>query len=103
MTSYGSYYKESNYVCTKESGEAINQNTIKYLSRVVNYELMIPFNFNSLRHTHATILLENGANIKAIQDRLGHATLSTTMDVYSHVTKNMKTDVVDIFESSTKK
>lgn len=36
----------------------------------------------SLRHTHATMLIEAGANIKDIQDRLRHAKLSTTMDIH---------------------
>jgi site-specific recombinase XerD len=45
------------------------------------------------------MLLENGANIKDIQERLGHSRLDTTMDVYSHVTKAMKLSSVNIFES----
>jgi len=65
----------------------------------VNYELMITFNFHSLRHTHTTMLLAAGANIKDIQTRLGHSKLATTMDTYSHVTKNMQENSVDIFES----
>lgn len=44
---------------------------------------------HSLRHTHATLLLENEANIKDIQKRLGHSKLATTMDSYSHVTEKM--------------
>lgn len=96
---YGKYYKDSNFVCTKENGENITTDTLKYLSRVVNYELGINFNFHSLRHTHATMLLEAGANIKDIQERLGHSKIATTMDTYSHVTKKMKLDTVDIFES----
>ncbi|NBI08172.1 site-specific integrase [Senegalia massiliensis] len=95
---YGKYYKESDFVCTKENGTHVTTNTLKYLSRVVNYELMIDFNFHSLRHTHATMLLEAGANIKDIQERLGHSKLSTTMDTYSHVTNKMKKESVDIFE-----
>lgn len=66
---YGSYYYESNHVCTKENGEPITTNSLKYLSHVVNYELNICFNFHSLRHTHASMLLAAGANIKANQKR----------------------------------
>lgn len=95
---YGEYYNHSNFVCTKENGENITTNSIKYLSRVVNLELGIDFNFHALRHTHATMLLEAKANIKDIQRRLGHSRLSTTMDIYSHVTNQMKDDTVDIFE-----
>jgi len=96
---YGEYYKNSNFVCTKENGENITTDSLKYLSRVVNYELNINFHFHSLRHTHATMLLEAGANFKDIQKRLGHSKLSTTMDTYSHVTQKMKDETVDIFES----
>ncbi len=76
---------------------------MKYLSRVVNYELGINFNFHSLRHTHATMLLESGANLKDIQKRLGHSKLSTTLDTYSHVTNKMKNDTVNILEKAINK
>ena len=55
-----------------------------------------------LRHTHTTLLLEKGANIKDIQKRLGHSKLSTTMDTYSHVTDKMKNATVYIFETISK-
>lgn len=96
---YGEYYTNSNFICTKENGEHITTDSLKYLSRVINYELGITFNFHSLRHTHATMLLEAGANIKDIQARLGHSKLSTTMDTYSHVTNKMKNDTVNILEN----
>lgn len=99
---YGKYYKDSNFVCTKENGELVTPNSLKYLSKVVNYELGIDFNFHSFRHTHATMLLEAGANIKDIQERLGHSRITTTIDTYSHVTKKMKLDTVNIFESLIK-
>lgn len=83
----------------KRNGDLLTTNSIKYLSRVVNYELNIQFKFHSLRHTHATMLLEASANIKDIQERLGHSTSSITMDVYSHVTNNMSNNSVNIFEN----
>lgn len=96
---YGKHYTDSSFVCTKENGQPIYTDSLKYLSRVVNYELKILFNFHSLRHTHATMLLESGANIKDIQQRLGHSKLATTMDTYSHVTNKLKQDSVDKFEA----
>ena len=48
-----------------------------------------------LRHTHATLLLELGEHPKIVQERLGHSTITTTMNIYSHVTPTMqKTAVV---------
>lgn len=101
---YGQFYIKNDYdfVCLKENGELLTTESIKYLSRVVNYELYIPFKYHSLRHTHATMLLEAGANIKDIQERLGHSKSSITMDTYSHVTKKMSNDSVNIFENIVK-
>ena len=45
---------------------------------------------HGLRHTHATILLEQGVNPKVVSERLGHASVATTMDIYSHVLPDMQ-------------
>ncbi|MGF9907241.1 site-specific integrase [Brevibacillus porteri] len=39
----------------------------------------------SLRHTHAVLLMETGAEMKYIQERLGHGTMQITADVYAHI------------------
>lgn len=46
--------------------------------------------FHNLRHTHATILLLKGIHPKIVQERLGHTTISTTLDVYSHILPTMQ-------------
>ena len=50
-----------------------------------------------LRHTHATLLLELGEHPKVVQERLGHSTITTTMNIYSHVTPTMQKAAVDRF------
>lgn len=95
-----SILKPVSLVCTKDDGEPVTINTLKYASRIINYSLQIPFNFHSLRHTHATILIENGAEIKSVQKRLGHADIKTTYNVYVHNTSKMANDSVDIFENA---
>lgn len=99
---YYNFYNVSDFVCTKEDGSIVTKYTISYAVKVINKELHIPFSFHSLRHTHATILLENSANIKDIQVRLGHSNIKTTMDTYSHVTEKMSLDSVNIFERAVK-
>ncbi|MGB2884707.1 MAG: tyrosine-type recombinase/integrase, partial [Dehalococcoidia bacterium] len=42
------------------------------------------------RHTHATIMLKQGVHPKVVQERLGHSTISTTLDTYSHVTPGLQ-------------
>lgn len=43
--------------------------------------------FHDLRHTHASLLLSMGEKMKVIQERLGHSSITITMDTYSHLTK----------------
>jgi ATP-dependent helicase/nuclease subunit A len=95
---HGKAYHISNFVCTKDNGSLVTTNSLKYLSRIVNKELGIYFNFYSLKHTHATMLLEKNTNIKAIQEHLGHNNLQTTMDTYSHITEVLSMNNVDKLE-----
>lgn len=55
-----------------------------------NPVLLPPFSCHSLRHTFTTRLCESGINVKVIQDVLGHADISTTMNIYCDVTKELK-------------
>jgi integrase len=48
--------------------------------------------FHDLRHSHATQLLASGVHPKIAQERLGHSTISTTLDLYSHVSDTMQTE-----------
>lgn len=94
----GSALPALDMVCTKECGDLVTHDTFRYASRVINYSLGIPFHFHSLRHTHATMLLENHANVKDVQVRLGHADIETTLGTYTHATEKMSDQTVDIFE-----
>lgn len=88
------------FVCTQENGTVITPDLARYASRIVNYKLNIQFNFHSLRHTHATILIENGADVKDVQERLGHTRIATTMDTYVHNTDIMRQRSMEIFEKA---
>lgn len=87
-------------VCLNTNGKMTTQGTFPYANRVISNDLHIKFDYHSLRHTHATKLIEGGANIKAVQTRLGHKDVSTTLQIYSHTTKGMEQEAVDIFEKS---
>ena len=51
--------------------------------------------FHDLRHTSATLLLSQGAHPKVVQERLGHSTISVTLDVYSHVLPTLQQQAAD--------
>ena len=90
------------FVCSRVDGNLLTTNGMKYVSKVVNYELNIDFKYHSLRHTHATMLIQNGANIKDVQTRLGHASIETTLDIYTHSTEDSSKNTVDLFEKLSK-
>src|SRR5450759_5473083 len=48
--------------------------------------------FHDLRHTAATLLLQQGVHPKIVQERLGHADISMTLNTYSHVLPSMQED-----------
>lgn len=50
---------------------------------------------HALRHTHVAVLSELGVDIGAIQKRLGHSNISTTMDIYHHVTKKTNEELIE--------
>jgi len=54
-----------------------------------------PIRFHDLRHTCATILLSRGVHAKLVQELLGHATISITLDTYSHVLPGMDDGLAD--------
>lgn len=80
-----------NLVFTTETGRYIAFSTVyKRFKRIVT-ELGVPdARFHDLRHTYATLALQEGDDIKTVQTALGHSTVSTTLDIYSHTTETMK-------------
>lgn len=87
-------------VNSRENGEYIQPRVMQHLGRVVHYQLGFKeFDYHSLRHTHATMLLEAGANPKDVQQRLGHKNIEVTLQIYAHVTLKMQNDTIDILEN----
>ncbi|WP_274307520.1 tyrosine-type recombinase/integrase [Solibacillus daqui] len=103
---YGEFYQQDSkhdFICKKENGEHYTPSVIKYHTReLIKGKLKIDFNYHSLRHTHATMLIENGTPIKTVQKRLGHSRSAVTEDRYVHLTQKMARDAADIFESIAK-
>ena len=62
-----------------------------FLAKGEKDPVLLPrFSCHNLRHTFATRLCEADVNIKVIQELLGHSDFSTTMDIYTDVTKDLK-------------
>ncbi|AEE95743.1 site-specific integrase [Mahella australiensis] len=55
--------------------------------------------FHDLRHTHASLMLASGANMKVVSERLGHSQIGITMDLYSHVPIELQKDAIKKLET----
>ena len=89
---------EAKLVFVSPNGFFRGTESTRYAFKVINYELGIPCRFHDFRDTHATRLIEQGADIKAVSKRLGHSTIMTTYNIYVRVTDKMETETVKTFE-----
>lgn len=91
--------KTEQYIFTTDENE-LYQPTVDADWKRKIYKLDPEFkkiNTHGFRHTHASLLFEADASIKEVQDRLGHADITTTMNIYAHVTEAKRDEAADKF------
>jgi integrase len=81
-------------MCGRADGEPHRQLSLTYefsrfIKRLKDFHRV---RFHDLRHSHATQLLASGVHPKVAMERLGHSTITTTLDLYSHVSDTMQVD-----------
>ena len=78
-------------ICVQDNGKLVLREFVVKLLRGEG------LNAHSFRHTHATLLIENGATPKEVSSRLGHANVFITQNLYTHATDKMNEKAADIF------
>ena len=74
------------YICVDDCGNLIRPDYVtETFLKLLKKRKLRQIRFHDLRHTCASILLKNGANMKEIQAWLGHSTYNTTADIYAHL------------------
>lgn len=73
--------KETELIFNGISNNAVS----KWFKRFIEKNNLKHMRFHDLRHTHATLLIANGIDMKTVSSRLGHSNISTTMNIYTHV------------------
>jgi integrase len=82
-------------VCARQDGEPKQPESLTHEFTYLIGRAGVPrVRFHDLRHSHATQLLARGVHPKIVQERLGHSTITVTMDLYSHVSETMQGDAV---------
>ena len=96
-------YKDMGYIFTTKNGVPMQTNSFNLALKKANERLEKPIQKNLtshiFRHTLVSRLADNNVPLKAIMDRVGHADAKTTIQIYTHVTKKMKSNVADIMEN----
>jgi len=93
-------WSESNYVFCNKNGAPMSPDTVSHaFNRLVKRTEIPHVRFHDLRHTHATLMLKQGVNPKIVCERLGHSSVTITMDTYSHVLPGMQEKAALAFEA----
>ncbi len=89
----GADWHDTGLVFTMPDGRAWHPDAIsRAFARLVQRSALPRIGLHDLRHTHATHLLAAGTNIRVTSERLGHASVAFTLDVYGHVLPGQQAD-----------
>lgn len=92
----GAEFEDNDLVVCWEDGRCIHPDTMSQkFRRIIERIGLKHIRLHDLRHINATLMLSYGINPKVAQQRLGHASISTTMDIYSHVTEKVEKEAAD--------
>ena len=96
----GAEYTDTELVFTKAEGGILPPvNVWRHFASLLKRSNPPPISFHTLRHTAATLMLENGEHPEVVQEMLGHANTSQTLNTYSHVTPNMQSGAAERLDS----
>jgi integrase len=86
-------------VFCRPDGSPLDPNVVgRRFGRLVRKVDSLPvIRLHDLRHTHATLLLEDGVDVKTVSERLGHDSVQTTLELYGHVTPRMRANAAARF------
>ncbi|WP_342399619.1 tyrosine-type recombinase/integrase [Weizmannia sp. FSL W8-0676] len=91
-------YKDQDLVLASSTGSFIlPRNLDRNWLDLIEKSALKPIRFHDMRHTHATILLKQGVHPKVVQERLGHSSITVTLDTYSHVLPNIQKAAAEKF------
>ncbi len=97
------YHHSLNLVLCRNDGNFMPKSSLfNAFSRILKKADLPPLPIHSLRHTHAVVQLEAGADMKYVQERLGHGSIQVTSDVYAHISKKIEKETMDKYETYMK-
>ena len=100
MERMGSLYQPGGLIFATEGGTIVNPSNLRNRSfkPLLKRADLQPIRFHDLRHTCATLLLSKSVNPKVVSEMLGHASISITLDIYSHLLPDMQEKAIEALE-----
>lgn len=99
----GEDYNELDLIFSQKNGNPIQPAELSRNFHKIIQKVNIPdIRFHDLRHTHATLMLQQGIHPKVVSERLGHSTIGITMDTYTHVLPTLQKEAAQQFEQLIK-
>ena len=95
------FNNQYNLVFTNTVGKPISLTNFRkryWLKMLAVAGIQEGFTFHCMRHTHATILLKNNVTVLVVSERLGHSSVTVTMNIYAHVLKSMEQTAPNVWE-----
>jgi len=90
-------WKDSGYVFTRPDGAPIEGSTLtRHFTNLLRQARLRRIRFHDLRHSAATLLLEQGVELIVIKELLGHAHIGVTATVYARVRLRLQRDAIDL-------
>ncbi|MDQ0943495.1 site-specific integrase [Streptomyces sp. V1I1] len=97
----GESWQNSGYVFTRPNGAPIEGTTLtRHFTALLRRARLRRIRFHDLRHSTATLLLEQGVELVVIKELLGHAHIGVTATVYAHVRLRLQRDAIDLLGRS---
>ena len=91
MILIGRNLRTDDFIFSHEDGSPLNPNTITHdFGKVAKKAGFVGLRLHDLRHLHATMLLKMGTHPRIVQERLGHSSITTTLDIYSHTVPGLQ-------------
>ncbi|QKG84145.1 site-specific integrase [Kroppenstedtia pulmonis] len=89
----------SDLIFVSPKGQPISSRGLRYHFDSCITKAKVPkIRFHDLRHTHASLLLQQGVHPKVVQERLGHSSISMTLDTYSHVIPSIQKEAATLLD-----
>ena len=103
LASLGLSFEDTHLVFSHYDGSPLDPSTVSHTCKKIVKRAGLESRFHDNRHAFATLMMSFGVNPKVVSEMLGHSTIATTMDTYSHVSLDLQREAAQVLQDGLKK